>query len=38
MLLAFLRGPHTPWKLFGINAAYYFVMLQVVAMILAFWR
>ncbi len=26
------------WKLFCINAAYYFVMLQMVAMILAFWR
>jgi hypothetical protein len=25
-------------KLFGINAACYFVMLQAAAMILAFWR
>ncbi|MDV6235770.1 DUF1761 domain-containing protein [Leptospira ellisii] len=26
------------WKLFGINAAYNFVSLQVVAMILSYWR
>jgi hypothetical protein len=26
------------WKLFLINAAYYFVNLQLVGMILAFWR
>ena len=26
------------WKLFGINAAYYFVSLQAAGMILAYWR
>jgi hypothetical protein len=27
-----------PWKLFALNAAYYFFNLQLIAAILAFWR
>jgi hypothetical protein len=27
-----------PWKLFALNAAYYFLNLQLIAGILAFWR
>ena len=38
LLLGAVAWENKSWKLFGINAAYYFVMLQLVAMILAFWR
>src|SRR6266581_4741888 len=38
LLLGAVAWESKSWKLFGINAAYYFVMLQMVAMILAFWR
>ncbi|PJZ70881.1 hypothetical protein CH373_06350 [Leptospira perolatii] len=27
-----------PWKLFGINAGYYFISLQVIGMVLAYWK
>ncbi len=38
LLLGAVAWENRSWKLFGINAAYSFVMLQAVAMILAFWR
>src|SRR6266498_2968533 len=38
LLLGAVAWENKSWKLFGINAAYSFVMLQLVAMILAFWR
>ncbi len=38
LLLGGVSWENKSWKLFWINAAYYFVMLQMVAMILAFWR
>jgi len=38
LLLGGVSWENRSWKLFCINAAYYFVMLQMVAMILAFWR
>src|SRR5712691_1241437 len=38
LLLGAVAWENKSWKLFGINAAYYFVMLQLVAMILAYWR
>jgi len=38
LLLGGVSWENKSWKLFWINAAYSFVMLQMVAMILAFWR
>src|SRR5436190_23445556 len=38
LLLGGVSWENRSWKLFWINAAYYFVMLQMVAMILAYWR
>jgi hypothetical protein len=38
LLLGGVAWEKKSWKLFWINASYYFVMLQVVAMILAYWR
>ena len=38
LLLGTVAWENKSWKLFGINAAYYFVSLQAMAMILAFWR
>ena len=38
MLLGNVAWENKSWKLFAINAAYYFVALQFVGMILAFWR
>ncbi len=38
VLLGGVARENKSWKLFDINAAYYFVALQAVAMILAFWR
>jgi Protein of unknown function (DUF1761) len=38
LLLSGVAWEKKSWKLFWINASYYFVMLQVVAMILAYWR
>ena len=38
MLLNSVAFEKMKWKVFGINAAYQFVSLQVIGMILAFWR
>jgi hypothetical protein len=38
MLLASVAWEGRPWALFGLNAAYHFINLQIIAMILAFWR
>lgn len=38
LLLSGVAWENKSWKLYSINAAYYFVMLQAVGMILAFWR
>ena len=38
LLLGTVAWENKSWKLFGINAAYYFVSLQAMGMILAFWR
>ena len=38
MLLSQVAWENRGWALFGLNAAYHFVNLQVVAMILAHWR
>lgn len=38
MLLGTVAWEGRPWGLFGLNAAYYFLNLQIVAMILACWR
>lgn len=38
MLLAGVAWEGRPWKLFGLNAAYHFVALQIMGAILAFWR
>ena len=38
MLLASVAWEGRPWALFGLNAAYHFINLQIMAMILAFWR
>ena len=38
LLLSGVAWEKKSWKLFWINASHYFVMLQVVGMILAFWR
>jgi hypothetical protein len=37
-LLASIAWENKSWKLFFINAGYYFIGLQVVGMILAYWR
>ena len=37
LLLAGVAYEGKSWKLFGINASYYFVSLQAVGMIIAFW-
>lgn len=38
MLLSAVAWENRRWGLFGLNAAYAFVNLQIMAMILAFWR
>jgi hypothetical protein len=38
VLLSGVAWENKSWKLFGINVAYHLVALQVVAMLLAFWR
>ena len=38
MLLAAVAWEGRSWALFGLNAAYHFVNLQIIAMILAHWR
>ena len=38
MLLGAVAWENRPWKLFGLNAAYTFINLQIMAMILASWR
>jgi len=38
MLLGGVAWEGRPWKLFGLNAAFHFVSLQIVGAILAFWR
>jgi hypothetical protein len=38
MLLASVAWERRPWALFGLNAAYHFLNLQIIAMILAYWR
>jgi len=38
LLLNSLAWEGKSWKLFGINAAYHFISLQMLAMILAHWR
>lgn len=38
LLLAGVAWENKSWKLFGINAAYYFTALLAAGMILAFWR
>lgn len=38
MLLGHVTWEGKPWKLFGLNAVYYFLNLQIIAMILAYWR
>ena len=38
MLLGSVAWESRSWSLFGLNAAYHFVNLQVIAMILAHWR
>jgi len=38
MLLGAVAWENRPWKLFGLNAAYNFINLQIIAMILAYWR
>ena len=38
MLLGTVAWENRGWKLFGLNAAYHFANLQLVAMILAHWR
>lgn len=38
MLLGAVAWERRPWKLFGINAAYHFINLQIIGMILAYWR
>lgn len=38
MLLGSVAWEGRPWGLYGLNAAYHFINLQIIAMILAFWR
>ncbi|HEY6281557.1 MAG TPA: DUF1761 domain-containing protein [Burkholderiales bacterium] len=38
MLLGSVAWESRSWSLFGLNAAYHFVNLQIIAMILAHWR
>jgi Protein of unknown function (DUF1761) len=38
MLLGAVAWENRPWKLFGLNAAYAFINLLIMAMILAYWR
>jgi hypothetical protein len=38
MLLGSVAWEGKTWKLFGLNAAYHFLNLQLIAMILAYWR
>jgi hypothetical protein len=38
MLLGAVAWEGRSWSLFGLNASYHFVNLQIIAMILAYWR
>jgi hypothetical protein len=38
LLLGAIAWEGKSWTLFGINAAYHFLNLQIIAMILAYWR
>jgi Protein of unknown function (DUF1761) len=38
MLLGSVAWEGRPWALFGLNAAYHFINLQIIGMILAYWR